>query len=88
MILLCGCCHPGLSQFLKEGEKLGLLNVLKINIMGGFHNFNFNEQEANEINPKCKKIICCHCTSNTRKYKDQFKEKCTLGIVGKCYEFH
>jgi hypothetical protein len=55
--------------------------------MGGFHGFSFTEKEAKGLDPIINKIVLFHCTSHIKTYKDQFKEKCLIGIVGKTYLF-
>jgi len=86
-ILICGCCHPGLLDFLKDRESLGIPVDTPLYIIGGLHGFEFTDKEAQSINPYIRSIIICHCTKNTNVYKEQFGEKCTLGIVGKTLKF-
>ncbi|MFO7796380.1 MAG: MBL fold metallo-hydrolase [Promethearchaeati archaeon] len=85
-ILICGCCHPGLNKFLQNRERLKI-NTDSLTIMGGLHGFRFSDNEAENINPKLDEIILCHCTSNIKTYQNQFKEKCSIGLVGKTYLF-
>jgi 7,8-dihydropterin-6-yl-methyl-4-(beta-D-ribofuranosyl)aminobenzene 5'-phosphate synthase len=86
-ILITGCCHPGLTIFLNEREELNIARNSPLTIIGGFHGFRFSKKEAEQLNPILKHIILCHCTTHTKKFKRQFKEKVALGIVGKTYHF-
>lgn len=87
LILICGCCHPGLNKFLKNRRKLKISESIPLTIIGGLHGFSFTNQEAKELNPQLNNIILCHCTSKIKIFQDQFKDKCSVGIVGKVYEF-
>ncbi|TXT65828.1 MAG: putative 7, 8-dihydropterin-6-yl-methyl-4-(Beta-D-ribofuranosyl)aminobenzene 5'-phosphate synthase [Promethearchaeota archaeon] len=86
-ILLCGCCHPGLTTFLREREQLGIPITSPLYIIGGMHGFRFSNSEAECLKPIIKKIILCHCTSHLTAYKRQFEEKVSVGIVGETYTF-
>ncbi|TXT61922.1 MAG: putative MBL fold metallo-hydrolase [Promethearchaeota archaeon] len=86
LILLCGCCHPGLNKFLQNREKLGLSNEFPLTIIGGLHGFSFTDQEATNLSPKIKNIVLFHCTSKINTFQNQFKERCSIGKVGKIYE--
>lgn len=85
LILICGCCHPGLNKFLSNGEQLSISKNNPLTILGGLHGFKFNTQEVKILYPRLKNIILCHCTSKIKTYQKQFKEKCSIGIVGKTY---
>ena len=82
-ILLCGCCHPGISAFLNERSILGIPEKAPLYIIGGFHGFKFTDEEAKQLYPQIKSIICCHCTQNGNIFKKQFKNKCISVPVGK-----
>ncbi|MBD3195966.1 MAG: MBL fold metallo-hydrolase [Candidatus Lokiarchaeota archaeon] len=87
LILICGCCHPGLTIFLQNRRLLNLPNEVPLSIMGGLHGFKFTKMEANKLYPRLNHIILFHCTSHIKTFQKQFKEKCSIGIVGKTYEF-
>jgi len=86
-ILICGCCHPGLTIFLKQRESLGIDKEMPFHILGGMHGFRFSDKQAVELKSKIKSIILCHCTQNVNVFKKQFDDKCELGILGKEYRF-
>ncbi len=86
-ILLCGCCHPGLINFLNERKQLSILGSAPLYLIGGFHGFEFTHQEAKILNPIIKSIILCHCTMYCQTFKSQFGEKTSFGIVGKTLYF-
>jgi len=87
LILICGCCHPGLNKFLKNRGHLKISESIPLTIIGGLHGFSFTTQEAKELNPQLNNIILCHCTSKIKTFQDQFKDKSSVGIVGKVYKF-
>ncbi|MFX0069916.1 MAG: MBL fold metallo-hydrolase [Candidatus Hermodarchaeota archaeon] len=86
-ILLCGCCHPGLNDFLKDRKQLGISLDSKLYFIGGMHGFRFSDQQAKELSPIVKSIILCHCTENATKFREQFGDRCSLGVVGKTMIF-
>ncbi len=86
-ILLCGCCHPGLNNFLKDRKKLFFPLNSKLHLIGGLHGFAFTDQQAAELNPFIKSVIMCHCTMKIDIFEKQFGKKCELGIVGKTLIF-
>lgn len=86
-ILICGCCHPGLNNFLKDREILKIPLNEPLHIMGGMHSFRFAPQKATELNPKINSIILFHCTENIKTFQEQFKRKCQIGIVGQTMVF-
>lgn len=86
-ILLCGCTHPGLNVFLNDRKLLGIPTEKPIHIIGGFHNFKFSTETANQLKPYIQSIIICHCTSNIKTFQSQFQEICSIGVVGKSYYF-
>ncbi|TFF99030.1 MAG: MBL fold metallo-hydrolase [Promethearchaeota archaeon] len=86
-ILISGCCHPGLNIFLQDRKQLNIQMDAPLSIMGGFHGFKFSNQKAADLYPQINKIIVCHCTSHVNQYRQQFKEKYLMGIVGKTYTF-
>ncbi len=86
-ILISGCCHPGLNIYLKDRKDLDIPLDAPLSIIGGYHGFSFTDQEAKKLSPQLNEIIVCHCTSKVKQYQQQFKEKCSIGIVGKTYPF-
>ncbi len=86
-VLITGCCHPGLTTFLNEQKKLTIPPNSHLSIIGGLHGFRFSIQEAEKLYPKLQNIILCHCTTHVKTYERQFKEKASMGIVGKTYLF-
>ncbi|TFF63485.1 MAG: MBL fold metallo-hydrolase [Promethearchaeota archaeon] len=86
-ILLTGCCHPGLNQFLEDRTQLRISNEDMLHIMGGFHGFKFSDVRAKNLDPIIQSIIICHCTMNAKVFREQFGTKCSIGIVGKTYLF-
>ncbi len=87
IVLVTGCCHPGLTKFLGDLEYFKIENSKPLQIIGGFHNFRFTAQASEEIHPKLKAIYPCHCTGNYTIYKEQFREKCHLLEVGQILRF-
>jgi 7,8-dihydropterin-6-yl-methyl-4-(beta-D-ribofuranosyl)aminobenzene 5'-phosphate synthase len=86
-ILVCGCCHPGLSAFLDEREKYGIETAMPFHIIGGMHGFTFPEKQAHELQSVVLSVTLCHCTQNVTIFKKQFAEKCKTGVLGKRYHY-
>ncbi len=86
-ILLCGCCHPGLNNFLKDRKKLHFPLNSKLHLIGGMHGFAFTDQQGAQLNPIIKSVTLCHCTMKIDVFRKQFRNKCFLGIVGKTLVF-
>ncbi|MBD3253882.1 MAG: MBL fold metallo-hydrolase [Candidatus Lokiarchaeota archaeon] len=86
-ILICGCCHPGLNKFLNDRSPLGISEDASLEILGGMHAFRFTEKEAAMLRPNINSITLFHCTSHTEVFKNQFGDKCRIGIVGKTMRF-
>jgi len=86
-ILITGCCHPGLTTFLNDRESLNISLNSPLSIIGGLHGFRFSNQQAKQFYPKLEKIILSHCTTHIKAYERQFKEKVSVGVVGKTYLF-
>jgi 7,8-dihydropterin-6-yl-methyl-4-(beta-D-ribofuranosyl)aminobenzene 5'-phosphate synthase len=86
-ILICGCCHPGLDNFLKDREFLGIPDKSPLFIIGGFHGFKFEDETADLLYPQIYSVILCHCTKNIKVFKGQFREKCFIGTVGRTLKF-
>ncbi|TFG06058.1 MAG: MBL fold metallo-hydrolase [Promethearchaeota archaeon] len=86
-ILLCGCCHPGLNNFLKDRKQLNIPLDSPLHFIGGMHGFQFTDSQANELSPIVKSVILCHCTMQAKMFREQFGDKCSLGIVGKTMNF-
>ncbi|MFX0030875.1 MAG: MBL fold metallo-hydrolase [Candidatus Hermodarchaeota archaeon] len=87
LILISGCCHPGLKSFLADRKVLGISEKKPLHIIGGFHRFKFTSDDATALNPYIHSIVLCHCTKNIEIFKNQFKEKCSLGVLGKTLLF-
>ncbi|MFX1340785.1 MAG: MBL fold metallo-hydrolase [Promethearchaeota archaeon] len=72
IIIIVGCAHPGLEQFILRAKELnGRIKA----VIGGFHGFrNFSYLENIEL------IAACHCTRYReeiyRKFPKQFKNLC------------
>jgi 7,8-dihydropterin-6-yl-methyl-4-(beta-D-ribofuranosyl)aminobenzene 5'-phosphate synthase len=86
-ILVCGCSHPGLNVFLDDRANLDISIKKPLHIMGGFHGFKFDDERVKQLNPYIKSIVIFHCTRNIKTFQSQFHNKCTIGIVGKSYNF-
>ncbi len=71
LIILVGCAHPGLENYIIKGREMGKIRA----IIGGFHGFNkFSFLEGIEF------IGACHCTAKmkeiAKRFPDQFKRIC------------
>lgn len=86
-ILICGCCHPGLNNFLKDREFLRIPGNSPLHLIGGFHGFKFEDETADLLYSQINSVILCHCTRNIKVYKRQFREKCIIGTVGRTLKF-
>ena len=86
-ILLCGCCHPGLINFLEQRDILGINLDSNLTIIGGFHGFTFSDEMASKLHSIIDSIICCHCTKSSYEFEKQFGDKCSLAVLGKKYSF-
>lgn len=86
-IFLCGCCHPGLTDFLALRESLGIDKEMPFHVLGGMHQFGFPDKVAVELKSRIQSIILCHCTHNIELFKRQFEDKCELAALGKKYHF-
>ncbi|MFX1479123.1 MAG: MBL fold metallo-hydrolase [Promethearchaeota archaeon] len=63
LILLVGCAHPGLEQFIIKARELGSIR----GIIGGFHGFrNMEYLEGTKF------IGACHCTQHIELIKNRF----------------
>ena len=87
LILILGCCHPGLNCFLDDRKFLGLSDKTNLLIIGGLHGSKFTDEEATLLKPQISSIILCHCTKNIKTFKGQFRDKCFIGKVGKTLHF-
>ncbi|MHA1728020.1 MAG: MBL fold metallo-hydrolase [Promethearchaeota archaeon] len=83
IVLITGCCHPGLDKFLNDMKNLNLSVNRPLTIIGGFHGFTFKDKRAEIIDQSLDTIYPCHCTSHLRKFQKQFGEKCQSWPVGK-----
>jgi metal-dependent hydrolase (beta-lactamase superfamily II) len=86
-ILISGCCHPGLNNFLNDRKLIGISNKTPLHIIGGFHGFKFRDKDVNLLKPQIYSIYLCHCTKNIKVFKSQFRENCYIGVVGKTMIF-
>ena len=86
-ILLCGCSHPGLDVFLEDRKNLGIDTDKALHIMGGFHGFEFDNERVKQLNPYIRSIVIFHCTRNITTFQSQFQENCSIGTIGKSYNF-
>ncbi|MFX1234626.1 MAG: MBL fold metallo-hydrolase [Promethearchaeota archaeon] len=63
LVLLVGCAHPGLEQFILKARELGSIR----GIIGGFHGFrNLEYLEGTKF------IGACHCTQHIELIKRRF----------------
>lgn len=83
IVLITGCCHPGLDKFIADMKNLNLSIDRSLTIIGGFHGFKFKNKRAEVINQFLSVIYPCHCTSHFRKFQKQFGKKCQTWPVGK-----
>jgi 7,8-dihydropterin-6-yl-methyl-4-(beta-D-ribofuranosyl)aminobenzene 5'-phosphate synthase len=90
VLLICGCCHPGLINFLNDRTFLDIpVNKNKpLHILGGMHGFEFSDFEAKSLFPIIESITLCHCTMNIKTFKYQFGNKCQIGVLGKTILFN
>ncbi|MFX1489690.1 MAG: MBL fold metallo-hydrolase [Promethearchaeota archaeon] len=86
-LLICGCSHPGLLCFLNDREFLKIPINSFLHIIGGFHSFTFDIETVHLLDSYIRSVIVCHCTKNVDVYRNQFKNKFTLGTVGKTLKF-
>ena len=76
-VVITGCSHPGLENFLGIARKLGKVYM----VLGGFHGFDkFDALEGISI------IMPCHCTSHSQEIQRLFPDAYTSGGVGKLIE--
>jgi 7,8-dihydropterin-6-yl-methyl-4-(beta-D-ribofuranosyl)aminobenzene 5'-phosphate synthase len=86
-VLICGCCHPGLIHFLDRRERLGIDNKMAFHIFGGMHSFSFTENQVDALKSNILSVTLCHCTQHIQRFKNQFSDKCHMGVLGKTYTF-
>jgi 7,8-dihydropterin-6-yl-methyl-4-(beta-D-ribofuranosyl)aminobenzene 5'-phosphate synthase len=78
IILLVGCAHPGLENFIVKSKELGNLKA----IIGGFHGFNkFSYLENVEF------IGACHCSQYINKINNLFPSQFKKVCVGDTFNF-
>lgn len=78
LILITGCCHPGLKKVIKKSQQIGKVKT----IIGGLHassEFDFLDQIT--------KIAPCHCTKNKEKIKKLFPSEFSKCYAGKTLKF-
>ncbi|MFX1310178.1 MAG: MBL fold metallo-hydrolase [Promethearchaeota archaeon] len=78
LIVMVGCCHPGLDEILSLGRQLAKIRA----IIGGFHNTrNFSCLEGIKV------IGACHCTHHVDLIKQRFPEEFREIYVGDSLTF-
>jgi len=78
LIILVGCSHPGLEQFILKGKTISNIKA----VIGGFHGFQkFSFLEGIEF------VGACHCTQRIREIKQKFPEQFKKICVGNSYLF-
>jgi 7,8-dihydropterin-6-yl-methyl-4-(beta-D-ribofuranosyl)aminobenzene 5'-phosphate synthase len=78
LILLVGCSHPGLEQFILKGQTISNIRA----VIGGFHGFrDLSFLEGIEF------VGACHCTQKIREIKQRFPEQFKDVCVGNSYSF-
>ena len=78
VVLLVGCAHPGLEQFIIKARKLGDIK----GIIGGFHGFRkFDYLEGIDF------IGACHCTQYINSIKTKFPNSFHKICVGSTLKF-
>ena len=78
LILLVGCSHPGLEQFILKGQTISNIRA----VIGGFHGFRkLSFLEGIEF------VGACHCTQQIREIKQKFPEQFKKICVGNNYSF-
>ncbi|MFX1410766.1 MAG: MBL fold metallo-hydrolase [Promethearchaeota archaeon] len=78
IVIVVGCAHPGLEQFILKAMQIGKV----IALFGGFHGFNkFSYLNGIEI------IGACHCTQNINAIREQFPEQFQRVCVGNTFFF-
>lgn len=87
-ILICGCCHSGLKNTVKQAEKILQENQLH-SIIGGLHLLRSSEGEIEKLGGWLKKkrierVVLCHCSGEQtfRIWKEILKEKVLQGEAG------
>ena len=78
LLLLVGCAHPGLENFIKYAKILGPIK----GIIGGFHGFNKLSYLVD-----IDFIGACHCTQHTSLIKKQFSNAFKKVCVGTSLQF-
>jgi len=78
LVVICGCCHPGLGAVLEAASGLGKVKAL----VGGLHGFQEYELIADLA------LVCpCHCTQHQAEIMARYPETAISGGVGKVLEF-
>jgi 7,8-dihydropterin-6-yl-methyl-4-(beta-D-ribofuranosyl)aminobenzene 5'-phosphate synthase len=78
IIIIVGCSHPGLENFILEAQKLGKI----IAIFGGFHGFN-KLSYLKDIDL----IGACHCTQHIKSIREQYPNQYQRICVGNSFLF-
>jgi 7,8-dihydropterin-6-yl-methyl-4-(beta-D-ribofuranosyl)aminobenzene 5'-phosphate synthase len=77
-VLITGCSHPGLENFVDVAKRFGSIHV----VIGGFHGFDrFDALKGISI------IMPCHCTSHKPELQKLYPSAYMAGGVGKRLEF-
>ncbi|MGV9173837.1 MAG: MBL fold metallo-hydrolase [Promethearchaeia archaeon] len=78
IIVLVGCTHPGLENFIQKAKELGEVEV----VIGGFHGFRkFSYLKGIDF------IGACHCTQHKSKIAERFPEQYKKICVGNRFSF-
>jgi 7,8-dihydropterin-6-yl-methyl-4-(beta-D-ribofuranosyl)aminobenzene 5'-phosphate synthase len=86
LVLITGCCHPGLDVFLDELSGNAIGDGRALYIIGGLHGSTFSSERAEAIDQQLHRIYCCHCTEHYNSFKSQFGDKCRRLPVGASLE--
>lgn len=78
IVIIVGCTHPGLENFIQKGKDLGEIEA----VIGGFHGFRkFSYLKGINF------IGACHCTQYRKKIAQRFPENFRKICVGDKYSF-
>lgn len=81
LIVIVGCCHPGLDEIISRAKAMKDSKGIKA-IIGGFHGFrNFNCLEGIDF------IGPCHCTKHLDLLENRFSERFNRIYVGSSFYF-
>jgi 7,8-dihydropterin-6-yl-methyl-4-(beta-D-ribofuranosyl)aminobenzene 5'-phosphate synthase len=86
LILVTGCCHPGLDAFLDDLDRSAVGAEQPLYIIGGLHGFRFSAARARAVDRRLRRVICCHCTTEYDTFQSQFGDRCQRLPVGATLE--